>query len=52
MQDRYITLTEQNIVEVIRDAQRHGYGATVIINGEYYNVRMSEDGAKKEDDIF
>lgn len=53
MQDftRYsFTLRENDIVRVMKDAQKNGYSPLVIINGEYYNVEFeSEDKTDEKD---
>lgn len=44
MQDfnRYnFTINENELVRVLKDAQKNGYPPLVIINGEYYNVQFN-----------
>lgn len=49
--ERYnFTLRENDIVRVMKDAQKNGYSPLVIINGEYYNVEFeSEDKTDEKD---
>lgn len=40
--DRYsFTIEENDLVRVLKDAQKNGYPPLVIINGEYYNVQFN-----------
>lgn len=46
MQDfnRYsFTIEENDLVRVLKDAQKNGYPPLVIINGEYYNVQFNRE---------
>lgn len=46
MQDfrRYdYTIREADLLRVLRDAAAHGYTPTVIINGEFYDVKLDAE---------
>ena len=37
------TIKEEDLLRVLRDAASHGCGALVIINGEYYTVKLDPE---------
>lgn len=37
------TIREADLLRVLRDAAAHGYTPTVIINGEFYNVKLDAE---------
>lgn len=37
------TIKEENLLQVLRDAASHGYMSWVVINGEYYTVKLDSE---------
>ena len=35
------TIKEENLLQVLREAASHGYMSWVVINGEYYTVKLN-----------
>lgn len=37
------TIKEEDLLRVLRDAANHGYMSLIVINGEYYNVKLDPE---------
>ena len=35
------TISEESLLQVLREAASHGYMSLVVINGEYYTVKLN-----------
>ena len=44
------TINEKDLLETIREVKEHGYNVFVIINGEYYDIKLNDEkrGPKNE----